>query len=58
MKNFENETTVEAPRTEYSEQITTVAEFLLYLLREREKLTVAICRPKRGWTCRPGWTAR
>ena len=35
MKNFENETTVEAPRTEYSEQITTVAEFLLYLLRER-----------------------
>lgn len=48
MKNFENETTVEAPRTEYSEQITTVAEFLLYLLREREKLTVAICRAKAG----------
>ena len=48
MKNFENETTVEAPRTEYSERITAVAEFLVYLLREREKLTVAICRAKAG----------
>ena len=48
MKGFENETTVEAPRTEYSEQITAVAEFLLYLLGEREKLTAAICRAKAG----------
>ena len=48
LKNFENETTVEAPRTEYSEQITALAEFLLYLLGEREKLTVSICRAKAG----------
>ena len=46
MKSFENETTVEAPSTEYSEQITAVAEFLVYLLRQREKLTVSVCRAK------------
>ena len=48
MKDFQDETTEEAPRTEYSQQITAVAEFLLYLLEEREKLTVAICRAKAG----------
>ncbi|HJB70217.1 MAG TPA: hypothetical protein H9941_05255 [Candidatus Flavonifractor avistercoris] len=48
MKQFEDETTEEAPSTEYSGQITSVAEFLLYLLRERERLTAAVCRAKAG----------
>ena len=48
MKDFADETTVEAPSTEYSEQITAVAEFLVYLLKERETLTAAICRAKAG----------
>ena len=48
MKDFEDETTEEAPSTEYSQQITSVAEFLLYLLKEREQLTAAICRAKAG----------
>ena len=46
MARFEDETTMDAPSTEYSEQITAVAEFLVYLLQEREKLTVSICRAK------------
>lgn len=46
MKQFEDETTEVVPSTEYSGQITSVAEFLLYLLRERELLTAAVCRAK------------
>ena len=46
MKQFEDETTEVVPSTEYSGQITSVAEFLLYLLRERERLTAAVCRAK------------
>ena len=34
MPEAENETTIDAPATEYSEQITLVAEFLLHLLSE------------------------
>ena len=48
MPEAENETTIDAPATEYSEQITLVAEFLLHLLSEREKLSVAIFRAKAG----------
>ena len=48
MKQFEDETTEVVPSTEYSGQITSVAEFLLYLLRERERLTAAVCRAKAG----------
>ena len=38
----ENETTVEMPSTEYSEQITDIAVFLMFLLGERERLSAAI----------------
>ena len=48
MPEAENETTIDAPATEYSEQITLVAEFLLHLLSEREKLSVAIFQTKTG----------
>ena len=48
MTEAENETTIDAPATEYSEQITLVAEFLLHLLSEREKLSVAIFHAKAG----------
>ena len=48
MSEAENETTIDAPATEYSEQITLVAEFLLHLLSEREKLSVAIFQAKAG----------
>ena len=48
MPEAENETTIDAPATEYSEQITLVAEFLLHLLSEREKLSVAIFQAKTG----------
>ena len=48
MAEEEDETTIAPPATEYSEQITAVAEFLLYLLEEREKLSAAIHRAKAG----------
>ena len=48
MTEAENETTIDAPATEYSEQITLVAEFLLHLLSERETLSVAIFQAKAG----------
>ena len=48
MPEAENETTIDAPATEYSEQITLVAEFLLHLVSEREKLSVAIFHAKAG----------
>ena len=38
--------TMEAPSTEYSENITEMAEFLLFLLDEREKLSAAIHKAK------------
>ena len=48
MTEAENETTIDAPATEYSEQITLVAEFLLHLLSEREKLSAVIFQAKAG----------
>jgi len=42
----EDETTVELPDTEYAEQITQVAALLMYLLGEREKLSLAIRQAK------------
>lgn len=48
MAEAEDETTVDASATEYSEKITAMAEFLLYLLAEREKLSAAIHRAKAG----------
>jgi hypothetical protein len=38
----EDETTVEMPSTEYAEQITDIAVFLMFLLGERERLSTAI----------------
>ena len=48
MEEAENETTMEQPATEYSEQITEMAVYLLYLLDEREKLSGAIHKTKSG----------
>jgi len=48
MAEAEDETTVEAPNTEYSGRITEVALFLLHLLDEREKLSGAIHKAKAG----------
>ena len=42
MAETEDETTFDLPTSEYSEQITELAEFLLYLLQERDKLCHAI----------------
>lgn len=44
----EDETTVETPETEYSENITEVACLLMYLLEERSRLTYAIHTAKAG----------
>ena len=48
MAEAEDETTMEQPSTEYSERITEMAVFLLYLLDEREKLSGAIQKTKSG----------
>lgn len=46
MAEAEDETTFAPPATEYSEQITEAAAFLLFLLAQREKLSAAIYRAK------------
>ena len=48
MPEAENETTIDAPNTEYSGRITEMAMFLLHLLDEREKLSSAIHKAKAG----------
>lgn len=48
MAEAEDETTIEAPNTEYSGRITEVAIFLHHLLSEREKLSAAIHKAKAG----------
>lgn len=42
MEGAEDETTIETPPSEFAAQITEVAKFLIYLLREKEKLGRAI----------------
>ena len=44
----ENETTTELPSTEYADQITEVAAFLMFLLQERERLSNAIRAAKQA----------
>ena len=44
----EDETTLEMPETEYADQITEVAVFLMFLLGERERLSSAIRTAKQG----------
>ena len=46
----EDETTVEKPDTEYAEQITEIAVFLMFLLNERERLSYAIRAAKQAIT--------
>ena len=46
MAEAEDETVLAAPETEYYEQITGIARFLLHLLNEREKLCAAIRKTK------------
>lgn len=48
MAEAEDETTVDTPPTEYGDKITELAEFLLHLLTEREKLSAAIHKAKSG----------
>ena len=48
MAEAEDETTIDTPPTEYGEQITEIALFLMYLLEQRESLSGAICRAKAG----------
>lgn len=43
----QNETTLDVPSSEYAEQITEIAVFLMFLLGEREKLSKAIREAKR-----------
>jgi len=44
--DVQNETTTEPPCTEYADQITEIAVFLMFLLAEREKLSKAIREAK------------
>lgn len=44
----EDETTLELPDTEYAEQITEIAVFLMFLLGERERLSAAIRAAKQN----------
>ena len=46
--DVQDETTLEVPDTEYAEQITEIAVFLMFLLNEREKLSQAIRFAKQG----------
>ena len=46
MTEAEDETVLVAPETEYYEQITRIARFLLYLLHEKETLYAAIRKAK------------
>ncbi len=47
MPEAEDETVLIAPETEYYEQITGIAHFLLYLLGEKDRLFAAIRKAKR-----------
>lgn len=46
MPEAENETIVEAPSTEYADRITEIAEFLMFLQDERERLCLAVYKAK------------
>ena len=55
MAEAEDETNMEVPSTEYSEQITSLAEFLLFLLTQRENLSAAINKAKNGLKLEAGF---
>ena len=44
----EDEEKTDLPQTEYYDEITNVARFAKYLLKEKEKLALAIARTKKG----------
>ncbi|MBQ7521456.1 MAG: hypothetical protein IJU14_01085 [Clostridia bacterium] len=50
MPQASNETVTEVPNTEYYDQINQLTDFLLYLLREHEKLSAIINTVKRSLT--------
>lgn len=56
MAEAEDETVAAVPETEYYEQITDIARFLLHVLDEKETLSAAIRRQRMRWTST--WTAR
>ena len=55
MAEAEDETTMDQPTTEYSEKITELAGFLMHLLDEREKLSIAIHKAKAGLDLTAGY---
>ena len=56
MAEAEDETVLAVPETEYYEQITDIARFLLYLLDEKASCSLPSARQNRSWTSI--WTAR
>ncbi len=46
MPEAEDEVTISVPPSEFAGQITTLVEFLVWLLEEREKLSAAVTRAK------------
>lgn len=46
MAEAENETTIDIPDHDYTEKITLLVDFMVYLLNEREKLSIAIRNAK------------
>ena len=46
MAEAEDETVMDVPQTEYYEQITDIARFMLYLLEEKSRLFIAIRKAK------------
>ena len=48
MAEAEDETILDLPQTEYAQQITDIARFMLYLLEEKSRLFAAIRKAKRS----------
>ena len=57
MPEAEDETVMDVAQTEYAEQITDIARFMLYLLEEKGRLFTGIGKAKdAGWSRRRDWT--
>ena len=52
MPEAEDETVMDVAQTEYAEQITDIARFMLYLLEEKSRLFAAIRLKVRAMLCR------
>ena len=56
MAEAEDETILDLPQTEYAQQITDIARFMLYLLEEKAACSLPSARQRMRWTWI--WTAR